>query len=282
LHEEVTPSERALGEEIIRQITVTDILGLSRLRLSRRVQQPIRVLPSRGQVGGLRLLDQLVPGDQISHPEGKAVGDNIETRAYNPGDPLKLILWKVYARTGRLLVRQPELAVAPSDKTMAWLVAGQGDEPAAGIARAVLENGSLGRDYLFGADGADSPTRDASEALEQVVRSVNFRKEGAESLGNFLARGEAQGVSACVLFVPSVPGEWLDRVLQTLPGHRGPFRVIIGVDGMPVDRCQGRLRRLLLKDEPARVHDQLLNAGAEVRILDRLTGEIVRRDKLGA
>jgi hypothetical protein len=284
LHEEATASERTLRDEIVRRITVTDILGLSRITFRRRVAQPLQVLPGCGQVKPLQLLQQNIPGDQIAHPEGQPAGEYIEMRRYTPGDPLKLVLWKVYARTRRMLVRTPERAVAPCEKTLAYLVAGAGDEPAAGIARAVLENGSLGTDFLFGADGGEVPTRNLHEALEQVVRSANARQQGGMGLGQFLSQGESQGIRACILFVPGQPGAWLSRIAEQIANNHGPFRVIIGVDGIDKAAKAGLLRRLLIQEKPGSrtrvtdvraVYDCLLSLGAEVCIVNRSSGEIL-------
>src|SRR5262249_60945828 len=132
---------------------------------------------------------------------------------------------------GRMLVRQPEKAISPSQRTLAYLVAAEEDEPAAGIARAVLENGALGNEYLFGAEGSDEPTRVVSDAVDQVVRSVNARSAGGMGLDGFLAKGESHGIQACILFVPAQPGDWLDRRLEQMSRRPGAFRAVIGSSG---------------------------------------------------
>ena len=115
----------------------------------------------------------------------------------------RLVLWKIYARTGRLMVRMPERAVSPAEKTLAYLVAAPGDEPAAGIACAAIENDlKIGPDYLLHADGATACTRNVPEAVDQVVRSVNARSEGGTRLESLLVDGENQGIQACLMFVP--------------------------------------------------------------------------------
>ena len=66
------------------------------------------------------------------------------------GDPLRHILWKTFARTRRLLVRMPERAIAPQPITVAFLVAGEHDEPTASAARLYLERGLVGKFFLLG------------------------------------------------------------------------------------------------------------------------------------
>jgi hypothetical protein len=282
--EVVAGRERALHHEVVRWITVCDVFRLSRLRFRKRRAQPITILPSSGKVRGAQLVQQFVPGDEVAHPEGKPEGDLIEMRRYSPGDPLKLVLWKVYARTGRMLVRTPERAVARSQKTLAYLVAAEGDEPAAGVARAVLEGGSLGNEFWFSADGQGDFTRTARAAVDQVVRSSSFRDQGGEGLGRFLGRGEEIGVSACLLFLPARPGDWLARVEGHLGGHRGPYRAMIGIDGLeqlgPPSTARW-LRSLLVRPESSteaslaglrEVCERIAKTGAEVNVVDRTTG----------
>src|SRR5262249_27748597 len=151
---------------VVRRFLVSDVFGLGRFTVRRRSAQKIHVRPATGGVNGLELLPQYDRGDLTAHPEGTPEGDLVEMRGYGAGDPLKRVLWKVYARTGRLLVRMPERAVSPCERTLAYLVASLADEPSAGLARAVLESGALGADFLFAADGEENPTSEAREGVE--------------------------------------------------------------------------------------------------------------------
>jgi hypothetical protein len=183
-----------------------------------------------------------------------------------------------------MLVRLPERAVSPCERTLAYLVAAEADEPAAGIARAMLENGSLGNDFLFGAEGADHPTRSTGEAVEQVLRSARARAQGGQGLAPFLAQGANHGIRACILFVPPRARAWLDRVEEQILHSPGPFRAIIGVDGVRPSGKDWSWRKLLLRPEPRpgskpaevrEVAERLRQAGAEVTILDRATGQTI-------
>jgi hypothetical protein len=280
LIEEVTARRRGVYGGIVRRFRVTDVLGLARFSLKRRAGGAV-IRPACGAVGRRDLVEQDIPSDQLSDPAGTPDGDRIEMRPYVPGDPLKLILWKLYGRTGRLLVRLPERATAPCEKTLAYLVAADDDEPAAGVARAALENGSLGYDYLFGADGAEAPTPDGRAAVELVVRSAAARGQGGAGLQHFLGQGEKLGIRACVLFVPARPGDWLLRVAAALARHNGPCRVVVGTDGV-CGRGGRWWRRWLFRPEPAvgsreadvrAVCDRLTAAGAAVCVIDRTTGQ---------
>lgn len=284
LAEQVTASERVACTEIVRCIRVVDVLGLSRVVFRRRFPLELEVKPAAGKVRPVELLTQRIAGDEIAIPDGHPQGDLVEMRRYAPGDPLKLVLWKVYARTGRMLVRMPERAVARSQKSLAYLVASEGDEASAGIARTVLESGVLGQDFLFGTDGEELPARTCRDGLDQLVRSVNCRPQGGQRLGGFLETASREGLHACLVFVPNRPGPWLERVASQLAGQQGPFRALIGVDGIDRSRKPGWLRKLFVKYVPGsgcpagdvrQVVERLAGVVSEVCVVDRSTGDLV-------
>ena len=245
LEEEVTATARAFSGQVVRRVRVSDVLGLARVTFRLRQSQSVRILPARGQVGELERIGQLSPGEGVGHPQGRPGDDLIETRKYGAGDPLKLVLWKVYGRTGRLMVRTPERSVAESDKVLGYFVAGPSDDRSAEIARSVLESGWFGAHLFFGADGAETVARKVTDAVESVARSASARAEAGQRLSSFLGRGAETGVQACVLFVPARTGAWLRRVVETLRSFPGPFQVVVGVDERNLAAPTSRLRRWL-------------------------------------
>ena len=283
LVEEVTAAERGQFEEVVRCYRVADVFGIARIAFRRRTPQEIIISPSVGRVEEVRPRQQFTAGDTLAHPEGSPTGDLIEMRRYSPGDPLKLVLWKVYARTGRMLVRTPERAVSPVERILAYLVAGAADEPAAGLARIFLERGSFGRDFLFQADGSEQPTNEVRQALEQVRRSVEAREAGATGLGELLDRSDLSGMRTLMLFVPCEPGAWLDRVEETLASRAVDCQALVGIDGLPETHTTTNFLRCWLRKQPAAeakkaerlrtVVERLQAAGAVVNVLDRLSGE---------
>src|SRR4029077_19754465 len=97
--------DRALAAEVVRSIRVSDVFGMARVIFRRRMVMDVRIEWHCGAVKPQQLFSQTNSGDAFSHPDGKPEGDLIEMRRYVPGDPLKLVLWKLYARSGQLLVR---------------------------------------------------------------------------------------------------------------------------------------------------------------------------------
>ncbi len=284
LREEVVHGERGEHDRTLRRVVVEDVLGLARVAL--RLAQPAArtVLPARGRPPTAPLLQALAGGDAVSHPLGPPDGDLVEMRRYVPGDPMKRVLWKTFARTRALMVRLPERAVSPTHRTLAYLVAGDGDEPAAALARVAVEAGTLGSEWRFGADGSTEDARRAVDALLPIVRSRAARAQGGEGFGPFLARNSEFGAGRCVLFTPGRPGPWLALVAAEVRRRPGRVEALVGIDGVR-DASRAGLTRWLLRpeeaDEGAPLADEvdavaraLLAAGAVVTVIDRPSGRL--------
>ncbi|MBU6161768.1 MAG: DUF58 domain-containing protein, partial [Myxococcales bacterium] len=162
--ERVLPRRRTIVGSVERHIDVTDVFGLAGVTLRHRSTGQVTVLPGSGALNRIRVVKGLAGGHDLSHPDGPPTGDRIDLRPYAPGDPVRLVLWKVFARSRRLVVRTPERAISPVQKTIAYMVAGPNDEASAGAARSALEDGSLGEDWVMGADGTPTISSEVGEA----------------------------------------------------------------------------------------------------------------------
>jgi hypothetical protein len=287
----VTPGMRGEWTRVTRRFLVEDIFGFSRLGVVVvRREQKLRFTPPRAQVTA-HVITRLLGGDALSHPAGPQHGELLEMRRYAYGDPLRHVLWKAFARTRKLLVRTPERAITPQPSAVAYLVSGPGDEPTAGAARFFVEEGLLGADFLFLADGAAAPTDDPAEALDQIVLSSRARGDGAAGLGRFLGRLTGKQLEACILFVPPVPGPWLKRVEAAARQISGA-RVITAIDASLAPARGGRLRRLVFaprrgdtapaQRQLALVLGRLAARGFDLHVLHRPTGEFLARAQLDA
>ena len=223
LHEEVTPLRRGLHEAIERRVEVGDAFGLTRVTFTLRQERVVRFVPSVGALRQMRVVRSIAGGDEISNPAGPPDGERVDLRHYAPGDPIKFVLWKVFARSRQLVVRTPERAIAPTRQTVAYLVTGAGDEPAAGAARVAVDTGALGAEWVLGADGNDTYARSPVQALEVLARSASTPSAlGGAGLAEFLSRATPGGVARAVVFVPARPGPWLDRVIATVRAKTAP------------------------------------------------------------
>jgi len=280
IREHVVLRDRGHRDALVRRVVVEDAFGLARLGLRMKTSLPMTVRPHAGKLRRLPTLTSFAGGDDLPHPMGITEGDRVELRRYAPGDPARFIHWKVFARTRNLVVRTPERALQRSQRTVAYLVAGPEDDASAACARVAIESQALGDDWLFGADGAGA-TRNIAEAVEAIVGSAAHRATGGAGLDSFLRDADRQGPASVVLFVPPIPGPWLDRIGKTLAPRRGRVRLVIGVDGLRSGAKRPALRRLLTRarslrateveqlDEVLRV---LSSARVPVLVLDRVSG----------
>jgi hypothetical protein len=281
--EELTPTARWRTETIERRIVVEDVLGLMRIGWRHVQGAPMCVLPHVGQFRQMPVIRALAGGEDQPLPLGDPVGDRVDYRRYGPGDPLKMILWKTFARTRQVMVRTPERAIAPTQRTVVYLVAAPWDEPAAAAARVAVEMGILGVNGRFGTDGqAAAGTGDADVALEWIAASAAARDRAGADLEPFLRDAERLGRVRGIVFVPAAPGPWLDRVAGVVAGRRRMLDVVVATDGVAL-QPRSWLRRLLWQREGApalartalddTIH-RLLRAGVEPIIVERHTGKV--------
>jgi hypothetical protein len=284
LRERVTLRERGIFQSITRRIVVQDAFGLSRIAFRHRQPGPIEVLPHLGGIRRLPVLTSLTGGEEYPHPMGLEDGDRVELRRYVPGDSARFIHWKVFGRTRKLMVRVPERALSRARRTVAYLVAGAHDEAAAAAARAAIEEGALGIDWQFAADGSPEATSDRSEALHKVMTSSGFGGPSGSGMKRFLAEVDPRGPAALVVFAPPSMGGWLDEMRSLTMRRYGRVRVVIAVDAVHETAAQSRWRRWLLmpagssgvaRGDLERVGRVLSRLRCEVVIIDRVSGRVL-------
>lgn len=211
-YEEFVFPHRCQIVEVMREFEIADVLGFACIRFRWHQKLQLTVLPVQQKLQRSALVTSLHGGDELSDPRGDLVGDRVDMRQYAAGDPPKLLLWKLYARTGKLMVRQPERAISPTPRTCAYLVSGPQDEASAGLMRSVLENGAIGSGWRFGADGNQGHCNTVEEARIFLARSGN--PGSTLGLRAFLAQAAKDGFNGCLVAVPSCPGPWIEAVAE--------------------------------------------------------------------
>jgi hypothetical protein len=279
----VVPNRRGEAPEIRRRVHVRDAFGLTSFAWEEIEPGPVLALPSPGRLRGVRPPLALASGDTWSHPSGAPDGDRMEIRRYVPGDSIRHILWKTWARTGQLNVRLPERSIERAQRTAAYLVAAPGDEPAAAAARVALEEGALGEDWVFGADGTQASTGSLEAALRAIARSADAPGRGAahaSGLASFLK--ELGGGVHCVIFASSRSGPWLEPMLNAAGRSGGTVSIVLGADGiLPDTPAVPRWQRLLYTREEAsgtsagelsEVLQRISSIGLRSIVIDRASG----------
>ncbi len=237
-HEVVTPTRRGLCDEVVRKVDIGDAFGLTKISFRMREERDVRFYPSVGNLRKMDVVRSIASGEDMPHPGGQPEGERADLRRYNPGDPVRFILWKVCATPRELFTRPPARASPPPRPPCASPGAGAGDEAAAGAARVAIEAGSLGTQWVLGADGADEPAKHKIQALEVLARSGNCDDEQAGAgLSRFLQKHAATGGARVVVFVPPKPGPWLEKVMaaakaRSSPTRGSPVEFVVCMDGM--------------------------------------------------
>ena len=294
MHEQIRPDRRGTASAVTRRVELSDIFGLTRISFRMRERRSVRFLPWVGALRQMHVVRGMSGGDEISHHDGEPQGDRFDTRHYTPGDPIRFVLWKVFAKSRELIVRTPERAISPARQTMAYLVAGQGDEAAAGAARVAVDVGVLGGDWVLGADGCGEMAADKEHALELLAQSANTREgQSGGGLSAFLDKSTAGKASRAVVFVPPRPGPWLKKVVAAAgaaSGQMGRVDFVVGTDGISRGARRSLLSRLTTwhragakpedtptatdSDELATVVRTLGGARVNVLVVDRPAGQI--------
>jgi len=214
IFETVRIDTRCEIQSVRRRFSVCDVFGMWRITWTCNERFPITNLPGLGALRRVGVVHSLSGGEDLPHPAGEPVGDRMEIRRYVPGDPVRHILWKAFARTRDLYVRTPEQSLAESKRTLAYLVVGERDEAAAAALRLALQSGALGDDWTVGADGIEDTADELSAALSVIARSGNpsARKcSSASGLEAFL-RVASRGSTRCVVFAPAAAALTLPHV----------------------------------------------------------------------
>ncbi len=306
LHEEVVAHRRGQVTGIRRRFTVGDAFGLAAVSWQRADPGQLTILPYVGLLKNMPVIQPMAAAEGLPHPMGAPEGDRMEIRRYVPGDSVRNILWKTFARTRQLNVRTPEKSIDRSRKTVAYLLTGDGDEAAAAAARVALESEVLGAGWLFGADGTTEPAESLEAALAAIARSRSFRLHGqngsesglegkvplaplrgegngspASGLRAFLDRQGIRGETHCMVFAPARPGAWTTGALAAMRSFSGAVSFVLGTDGVVQTGASPLWRRFLFvepetagvtTDELAEIMRVFSSSGYSTLVVDRATG----------
>ncbi len=209
-HERLTPKRRGVWNSIHRVIRVGDAFGICAIEFDSFQPCTLKVLPQVSPVYLPNVLQGLQQGGEQAHPLGSASGDRIDIRNYAHGDPVRFILWKVYARTGQLVVRTPEKAFEPVQRLLAYLVVHPADSAAAALSMAMVDSDRLGENWAFGVDGHSEACHDSATAMEAIVASGRSAVQDGDGMSEFVQlESDARSL---LVFAPPQVGEWIERV----------------------------------------------------------------------
>lgn len=285
ISEYITAHHRCNVEKISRRFKVEDILGLASITWVSTKNVKFKAYPRPGVVKSSSITLSMAGGEDISDPFGSPQGDLIEMRQYVPGDSSRSILWKVYARNRRLVVRMPERALTAQTRTCAYLISGPNDEASASFARSILESKILGDSWLFGADGCVGVTSIMSEALDFLASSGNTESKAVCGLKKFLEEASKLGYHSCFVFVPAAYGDWVKNTLGAVRDTHLTITWLMGIDqnlkAAEEEKEQPWSKWLYIDSEtvqleaPSKIAKTLQNPNTPMILCETTTGRII-------
>jgi len=200
----------------------------------------------------------------------------MEIRPYVPGDSVRNIMWKVFARSRQLNVRLAEKSVFHSNRTVAYLLSSDNDEAAAAVARVALETGALGDDWAFSADGSETPANTLPAALDAIAKSRAIDSTLSYGLDDFLSQSVGQTGAHCIVFAGAEFAPWFEQLKKTIARFPGHFSLVLATDGFRDGEPKKLWQRLLMQDDRA-VSQEQESAGSRADLLKLLTalGQLV-------
>lgn len=281
----VTFHRRGEWTEILRVFYIEDPFGFTRVSFQAKHPCQIRVAPNVGKLSSTIMIQGFQSGGDFSHPEGEPIGDRIDIRNYSPGDPVRYILWKVYARTGQLVVRQPERAFQPANRLSAYLISHESDVASAGAAWYTIQNNLLGQDWRFGLDGSSEPLSEKDKALDEIIRSSSFKGVPSDGLLQFTQAVLSEGSQRLLIFAPPSEGPWVENVIAA--SRLLNVQVVLGIDGLSSTGSFSRMMRYVVqpknessgatpsKEDLDALLFRLHKSNIKTQIADRITGNVM-------
>ncbi|GEM_PF-5515121 len=124
------------------------------------------------------LSSSIIPGD--AYPlSTERLGEPFDLRPYQPGDSMKRILWKTFAKSGELITRQPEFSHAPEGEVLIFCAARKNDDYLAGLAlKYAYEVEATGTKIRAGCLGSKE-TFETAESFELGLIGSSFKSDEA-------------------------------------------------------------------------------------------------------
>lgn len=285
--EHFEPRGRGRIAIIRRRITVGDIFGMTEISFELRQAVDIEIAPQTASFRQIVFRTTSSGQDGFSHPSGDPRGDLVEMRRYQAGDPLRLVLWKVFARSRKLVIRTPEPTIAQQSELFVYFIAGDDDESSASLARTFLAIEGIGggnADLSFAASGAGRLARNEAEGVSDIVDSAARRRRPCD-LPDIAKTLDRARLGQTFLLVPNRLGPWIGAVREFIArfGVRPTFVVSRDsrLNAAP-EKKDSLMRRILCADaahdrdeakETSKLYEQLRELGA-VKTVDIATGAL--------
>ena len=189
------------------KLTFGDALGLTRITTTIPKPRSFKVHPKEVQIQAIPIMATSAQLGDIQHSNLERTGDLFDIREYQPGDSLKRVLWKVYARSNNLVVRHPEPAIVPEGELALFIYAQAEDDEVAASALSylrILEDQNI--IYSVSCLGNDKIlARTIEESEKQLITSAqNANRDDGTSFKNFIDELKRKNFSSqkIIIFAP--------------------------------------------------------------------------------
>ena len=189
---------------------MSDIFGMTAISFTLKQDVDIEITPEKASFEQMVFQTTSSGEDGYSHPSGDPRGDLVEMRRYQAGDPLRLVLWKVFARSRKLVVRTPEPTITQQTELFVYFIAGAHDESSAALARAFLAvEGVDTANMAFSVSGAGRLAQNEAEGVSDIIDSVTHRSQPCDLL-DIAPTVDRSVLGKTFILVPNRLGPWIE------------------------------------------------------------------------
>lgn len=225
--EQVAFERRGFHNAIVRRFYLSDLFGLAEVRWRMTEERTVEIWPHT-HPHQAPFARAFIEGSERFVPNRPRRGDYVDIRAYSPGDPVRLIHWKLFARSNEPFVRTPEPSASFEHQILAYLATDPHDRLAAQAARWDLENGHLGTNWKFGTDGGEQVASDLGTARRLLATSGSKPHKGGAHLESFLQSVDFKpDQNRLLLYVSGHVNYWLPNIMDLLKKHTALVSVIV-------------------------------------------------------
>ena len=283
--ETLVPRGRGRFSALHRHIVVSDIFGMTAISFTLKQDVDIEITPEKASFEQMVFQTTSSGEDGYSHPSGDPRGDLVEMRRYQAGDPLRLVLWKVFARSRKLVVRTPEPTITQQTELFVYFIAGAHDESSAALARAFLAvEGVDTANMAFSVSGAGRLAQNEAEGVSDIIDSVTHRSQPCDLL-DIAPTVDRSVLGQTFILVPNRLGPWIEAARSFAAQYQISPTFVVSSDSRQAatqPQHDSFVRRLFCTTqtnsendakETQRLYEQLQSIGT-VKSVDIATGAV--------
>ncbi|MBL7662059.1 DUF58 domain-containing protein, partial [bacterium] len=207
------------------RISLRDRLGLTQQSWKVYTPSEFKIIAAQKPIPSLPIaFSQSQEGDTPEDTRERS-GEHFDIKPYAPSDGVRRLLWKTYARSGELFVRQPEPALFPEGEVAVFVVANKDEDYVVGAFMSYLEQLRLAQvECLLGTDVAANTlplvksglnSKTSEQVYELLINYVFERTCGSgESFAEYLREltNQKKLPERIIIFGPEERANWFTNI----------------------------------------------------------------------